>query len=218
MSEKIFCIGLSKTGTVSLVEALDILGYKSIHCPPFMKNSSIVVKLRNYINQYYLSLARHVLRIKNPSWIFPDLIKESDNKLILLNREFDNYNAFADTPIARFYKELDQLYPNSKFIYTKRDKDSWLKSCEKFFFKSRFDGWYWSQLHLDIYGINCFDKELFSQAYDKHESDVMTYFKDRQTDLLVLEITKGEGWSKLCDFLDKDIPQKPFPHLHKSII
>jgi hypothetical protein len=33
MREKVFGIGLSRTGTTSLTEALRILGYKAVHCP-----------------------------------------------------------------------------------------------------------------------------------------------------------------------------------------
>jgi len=33
MPEKVFGIGLSRTGTTSLTEALRLLGYKSVHCP-----------------------------------------------------------------------------------------------------------------------------------------------------------------------------------------
>jgi Sulfotransferase domain len=39
----------------------------------------------------------------------------------------------------------------------------------------------------------------------------MEYFKDRSEELLVLNITAGEGWTKLCPFLNKQIPSVSFP-------
>jgi len=39
-SEKIFLIGLSKTGTTSICDALGIIGYKSIHFPPLVKQGT----------------------------------------------------------------------------------------------------------------------------------------------------------------------------------
>ena len=35
-------------------------------------------------------------------------------------------------------------------------------------------------------------------------------------DLLIIDITKGEGWEKLCLFLNKEIPNTEFPHRHKT--
>ena len=37
------------------------------------------------------------------------------------------------------------------------------------------------------------------------------YFKDRPTDLLVLDITSGEGFENLCRFLDKPVIDEPLP-------
>ena len=41
--------------------------------------------------------------------------------------------------------------------------------------------------------------------------DVLSYFRDRSDDILILDIISGDGWEKLCPFLDRDIPDVPFP-------
>jgi hypothetical protein len=40
---------------------------------------------------------------------------------------------------------------------------------------------------------------------------VREHFADRPGDLLVLDITAGEGWDRLCPFLGLPEPGVPFP-------
>lgn len=125
----------------------------------------------------------------------------------------DAHDALTDTPIPSFYRELDRQYPNSKFILTVREKDGWLKSCKKQFnekLAARQNEAH-NQLFMDLYGCVVFDEEKFSRGYDRFVSGVLEYFKDRPQDLLVLDITSGEGWEKLCPFLGRPIPDIPFP-------
>jgi hypothetical protein len=53
MSQKIFGIGLPKSGTLSLRDALQILGYNSVHCPT---DDTTVNQIRN--GEYELELMR----------------------------------------------------------------------------------------------------------------------------------------------------------------
>lgn len=204
MTNKIFCVGLSKTSTSSLSEALTILGYKSKHFPDFlMENSSQEVKERAKYNA-----------LVKPNYV--DITEGTDNRLMLKPERISEFDAFSDTPISRFYKELDALYPKSKFIYTIRDEMSWLESCRKFFFHTRFDYWLYIQLHYDLYGVNEFDKEKFVNAYRKHDFNVRTYFQNRPDDLLIMDVGAGDGWEKLCGFLGEKQPNQDFPHKFKA--
>ena len=38
----------------------------------------------------------------------------------------ENNNGATDIPVIPHYKELDKRFPNSKFVYTIRDKQEWL--------------------------------------------------------------------------------------------
>ena len=38
------------------------------------------------------------------------------------------FDALQDVPWALLYKELDEKFPNSKFILTVREEEKWLKS------------------------------------------------------------------------------------------
>jgi hypothetical protein len=159
---------------------------------------------------------------------FPGIFSYKSGQLLPNFLISDQYDALTDTPVVRFYKELDTHYPDSKFIITIREKEAWLESCRKYFYPGRFskDSMPLSflsseviyQLHMDIYGANEFKYEIFSKAYDRHYADVTAYFKGREDDLLVLDICDKtpDSWQKICTFLNKSVPNKSFPSLNKS--
>ena len=74
---------------------------------------------------------------------------------------------------------------------------------------------------LDEYDRNTIDERwktdrdnLIKEKLDSkklHYSERKKYFKDRPNDLLVMNICNGEGWEKLCPFLNKPVPDAPFP-------
>ena len=170
---KIFGIGLSKTGTTSLADALGLLGYSVIDFP--------------------LGL-----------------------------RGVEEHDAATDTPIADCFELLDRQYPRSKFIYTVRQRDRWIRSCKTHW--ARFvDGGCETrpeaaELFKHLYGTIDFDADLFKKAYDRHETRVLRYFSSRPDDLLIIDICSEEsGWEPLCSFLGKEIPDCAFPHMNKKI-
>jgi hypothetical protein len=50
------------------------------------------------------------------------------------------------------------------------------------------------------------------EEIENRNKEIIDYFKFDNTKLLVMDIIKGDGWEKLCKFLDKPIPNRPFPH------
>ena len=64
-----------------------------------------------------------------------------------------------------------------------------------------------------IYGVGRpkGNEDIYIARYERHNREVMEYFKDRSEQLLVLNITAGEGWTKLCPFLNEQIPSISFP-------
>ncbi len=124
------------------------------------------------------------------------------------------YDAMEDTPWYIIYRELDELYPGSKFILTTRDADSWYTSVSKHIGDLR------AAHHEWIYGrgkgLPKEDRDHTIAVYEKHNKGVMNYFIDRPDDLLILDFTRGDGWQKLCAFLDKEVPEIPFPHYNRT--
>jgi hypothetical protein len=134
----------------------------------------------------------------------------------------DDYDGIADITVAPFYRELDKIYPNSKFILTVRDKASWLESV-KLHWDERppFNDPKEEEIHLKIrrflrasaYGVYKFARERLSNVYDTHLSDVLEYFKDKSDSLLVIDICSGEGYEKLCPFLGIPMLDQEFPNI-----
>ena len=139
----------------------------------------------------------------------------------ILNGNYDkvlriirNYDAVQDAPWFKIYKELDELIPNTKFILTIRDEESWYNSAIKQFgdLKSAQHEWIYGRGK----GLLRYNKKNAIDVYRKHNYDVKDYFKDRPDDLLVLDFTEGHEWEKLCSFLNESIPEVSFPHSNKS--
>ena len=60
------------------------------------------------------------------------------------------------------------------------------------------------------------NKEHFIKTYNTHNQAVLNYFRERETKLLYFNMISGDGWDKLCDFLDKGVPSDNFPHSNKT--
>ncbi len=123
-----------------------------------------------------------------------------------------HYDGFKDTPWPILYKEMDQLYPNSRFILIIRNPENWIKSVVRDF------GDFPNSIHQVIYGCGFpqGNEEIWINRYQSHCDEVVKYFHDRPDDLLVLNLDQEEtNWSNLAPFLGKAIPDRPWPHLNK---
>ena len=179
MSQKIFGIGLPKSGTVSLHDALQILGYKSVHFPA---DDETVNQIRS--GDYDLKVMR-------------------------------SYDAASDIPIPAIFPQLRSAFPDSKFILTYRDENSWIESHRnaKFNHDTPKPGSMRDFYRAILYGINAFNENRFRWVHQKHHADVTRYFSgENSKDLLTINFTAGEGWDELCAFLNVPVPSTPFPH------
>lgn len=183
---KCFGLGLSKTGTSSLAQALNILGIKTIHYP-------------------FDKATYHELR-------------EGNYRLSILH----DYQCIVDIPVAPYYPQLDKEFPHSKFILTVRDIEEWVRSVQKHW-ELMMKWWhnypdfklFQEFISTSVYGVIAFNKDRFRYVYETHEKNVKEYFKTMPDNLLVMDICAGEGWEKLCAFLDLPIPAIPFPHANE---
>lgn len=123
----------------------------------------------------------------------------------------DEYDAFEDNPWPLLYRELDERYPSSRFILTTREPNAWLASILRHF------GGRSTPMRELIYGPGNGDpagkEDIYLARYERHNAEVVEHFRGRG-DLLVLDITAGDGWEKLCAFLGKPHPGVRFPMLN----
>ena len=134
----------------------------------------------------------------------------------------ESFQAATDISVAPFYAQLDQVYPNSKFVLTVRDLDAWLDSvCDHWEFM-----WQWAPhdrqfrkflefITACVYGVHKYHRDRFVYAYRQHLKSVREYFADRPGDLLTLDICAGDGWEQLCPFLNVPVPAQPFPYANR---
>jgi hypothetical protein len=144
-------------------------------------------------------------RVTGPNWVDnPNIAGEAYELAFDLANRFD---AFQDNPWPILYKELDRKFPGSKFILTLRSTDDWITSMVNHFNEEETPMREW------IYGVGYpkGNEDVYVARYERHNRDVREYFQDRGNDLLVLNITAGEGWEKLCPFLGKPVPPVRFP-------
>jgi len=169
-NQKIFIIGLPRTGTTSVCNTMLDLGYRTAH------------------TAYTQSC-------------------------------FDQAQAIADTPIFCDFMQLDQHYPNSKFIYLTRDLSLWLPSIKQllqrmFVNVTRDDGGFnpiIKRCYQQTFAPFTLDKiiqdEFLTHCYQKHEKTVKRYFTERTADLLTIDISQAASYQQLLTFINK--PQAP---------
>ncbi|KAL8709522.1 MAG: hypothetical protein Q9220_005764 [cf. Caloplaca sp. 1 TL-2023] len=144
-----------------------------------------------------------------------------------------NYEAVADLPPAAFIPELHEAYPDAKVVIIQRDPSSWYTSCSKTVMRIAES----SELKMLSYVDRGLASHLAPMLYVLFDSVFGTEYKDPvkkkqgwiqgyndtydEARRVVpkeqrLEFSLDQGWEPLCDFLGKEIPQKPFPRDNDS--
>jgi hypothetical protein len=203
---KILGVGLSRTGTMSLTLALRQLGLRAMHYDRVRLND--------------------ILDGSNPN---PDF------------RRYDDVDAVTDIPSAYFYRELLEAYPESRAILTVRDVEGWWTSVSRhvnvhfpykppkmFGYDNRkrtlgaapltdpgADNHFKMLLLNCVYGSTVALEYPYKKKYLDHNGRVLREVPAER--LLVMDLTAGDGWEKLCGFLGLPVPDAPFPHEHRSM-
>ncbi|WCL53050.1 sulfotransferase [Gimibacter soli] len=144
----------------------------------------------------------------------------------MLRRDFsilDDVDFANDIPVSINYRNLDKHYPGSKFILTTRDKSTWLQSCGNMFFREKMIEKYKDTPQDEVFrkmygGFSYFDEKAFSESYDAHCNDVISYFSDRSGDFLVLpvELESQQKLELLSRFTGRRAQAEFYPHAHRT--
>lgn len=182
---KVFCIGLSKTGTRSLHAALELLGLRSVHWGgPDLETA--------------------VQRGPEMQAAIERCLREGRPLL----EDLEEADAYSDVlGLTTNFDVLDRQYPGSRFILTVRDLDEWIDSRRRHVeanIARRARGEYRGAF-LTV------DPDGWRAEMGAHIARVQAHFAGRPDDLLVMDIAAGDGWERLCPFLELAVPEAPFP-------
>jgi hypothetical protein len=141
------------------------------------------------------------------------------NQLDGVLKEAEKYETFEDWPWFSIYQELDQRFPDSKFILTlRKDTETYVKSLQGHHEREGIRRKEFVKPHWwdEVFGVEPLQWDYGKSAlrYEQHNREVLAYFGGRiNKDLLVVCWENGDGWAKLSRFLNKRPPNEPFPHL-----
>lgn len=192
---RLFQIGFSKCGTVTLAHFFNENGVPTVH--------------HDFGS---LAISMHDNAMRGLELIAP----QYQEYLVFTDME----DMTANPPIniaVQYFKVLDQQYPGSKFILNTRDKAAWLRSrsAHPIFGKNVTNLLSATAAMLQISEAQVL--EMWSQEWDTHHAAVLEYFKDRPQDLLVFNID-SDSPQKLQEFL-KDyykLNLKYYGHFNKT--
>lgn len=151
-------------------------------------------------------------------WQPPEVINLSILRLRTLWSRYlkDSYYGlnFGDSPWCFLYPIMDRLYPNSKFILSKRKDDkTYINSYLKYLRKNKKN-----------YALKGFTDGEFSalavRRYHFHNEMVEQYFKDRPEDLMVVTVDEENPdiplMERLNRFLGCDERDRKFPRKNRA--
>ncbi len=112
MSEKVFVLGDSRTGTTTIHKFLKLAGFTSIHY--FFGESGVTEPAHRDYEENWKKLQSFI--------------------------DTGGYDAFSDYPLRTFYRELFKTYPDAFYILsTRKDVETWRRSMMGFFSKFKIE-------------------------------------------------------------------------------
>lgn len=201
MTLEVIGAGFGRTGTMSMKLALEQLGYvKTHHMSEVMPNKA----QRAYWH--------HIGAGGTPDW---DVV-------------FEGFRACVDFPSSTYYNELLAHFPDAKVVLNIRDADRWYKSASETIMAMPGAIPGWAKKYLPMFSTNdeMVKGTVWNRVFDGRQDDpehakqvFNDYIEQVKADvpankLLVFEVK--DGWKPLCEFLGKDVPDTPFPHVNDS--
>jgi hypothetical protein len=197
MSLSIIGAGLMRTGTLSLKNAIEQLGFGP--CFHGLANT------RRSVERMFDAIIR-----PETDW----------------DEVFQGFQAAVDVPACWIYRELAREYPAAKIILTIRESNDWFDSMQFLQSSLATMPLSGSSLTLrqnlrkkmssGVFGtpiaqlVGSSDRDSKIAAYEQHNAEVREWIRPDR--LLVFDVR--EGWEPLCRFLNVPIPDTPFPRFN----
>ena len=202
--QKVFCIGLNKTGTTSIESVLKDFGYKMGNQP----------EAELLMSDWAVRDFRRIVEYCRTADAFQDVPFSLHYTYSILDYEFPNSKfilTVRNNPdewfdsLVRFYSKI----LGTRGIPTVND----LRNSPY-----RGLGWIWQQ-QMHIFGADestLLDEKLYKSYYTNHNNQVLEYFKYRPKDLLVLNLAETTAMQSLCEFLGIKYNGEIMPRLNQS--
>lgn len=195
MALKIIGSGFGRTGTKSIKEALEILGYGPCHH---------MYEILENLDQL-------------PGWQAAVNGEQTD-----WERIYKGYSSQVDWPGAHFWRQSTEAFPEAKVLHSVRPVEKWWASFERTIGKLLVA---YPSMELppplrelldlsrkfvgeQTFAGNFLDRNAAIAAFEKRTADVRAHVPAEQ--LLVFDV--AEGWGPLCEFLEVPVPDIDFPH------
>jgi hypothetical protein len=144
-----------------------------------------------------------------------------------------DYTAAVDWPVAAFWRELSDAYPEALVLLSTRDADAWWQSANATIFQlvaraqagtlaaaAPDDHAEIGRLQLAMavdmlrhrFTAEWADESAAKAAYEQHNAAV----RDAVPPSRLVEWKPGDGWAPLCAALDVAVPDEPFPHVNST--
>ncbi|KAL9621687.1 MAG: hypothetical protein Q9160_003940 [Pyrenula sp. 1 TL-2023] len=223
---RVLCLGLPRTGTQSMQEAMAMLGYAS----PY-HFSSMFANLRDA--EMWQTAMWH--RQRSLSGNAPHGNGNGNGDGFDYRAHFDQLlghcEAVCDVPGAALWRELVAAYPEARVVLVERDLDRWVRSMEVLLDASLNPVGQYLFRYLDptffgrifktsaawvrlLFGstdkARC--KARLREVYENHYADVRAEVSSER----LLNYRLGSGWGPLCKFLGKRTPDVEFPHRNEA--
>ena len=199
MPLKIVGAGFGRTGTLSLKNALEKIGFGP--CYHMME----VFPRPEHVAMWHRLAFEHSM-----DW---DLL-------------FRDFNATVDWPAARWWREMAVHFPTAKVLLSVREPEAWYKSMNDTIYQAMKrpvpDGlpeafrlqneMVQRAIVKETFDNRFEDKAHAIEVFDRHNQSVRDAIDPAR--LLVFDVK--EGWGPLCRFLDVPVPDEPFPRLNDT--
>jgi len=194
MPLEIIGAGFGRTGTRSLKDALDMLGFGPCHHMRELHD-----------NDTQSALWDALADGATPDW----------------ETVFEGYRSQVDWPGAAFWRQLAEAYPQARVILSLRDPESWHRSVTATIGRYLTDEidpetgrtrMSYRLINRDIFGGRIHEPEHAMRIFEEHNAEVQRVIPPER--LLVLPV--GSGWGPLCDFLGVPVPEEPYPSLNST--
>ncbi len=184
---KILGVGLSRTGTLSLSRALEILGFRTLHwCPERLRDvvlgQTASPDFRRYDDVDAVTDLPAALFYQELLEVYPN------TKCILTTRPEEDWLR----SVRRHYQVSVPEYLKGQSILLEE-----ARRTQEF-----------------AYGSSEVVPFLYLKRYQDHNRLVQHDIPANQ--LLVMDLKQNMGWEPLCEFLGVSIPNEPFPHTNQS--